>query len=300
MLALLTLLAALDATPPGASSAPSPSPPASLPETIDDHTYHLYRPANLPAGQAVPLVVMLHGYLGSADQAEDDFHWDALADKNGFEVVYPDGNDGSWNAQDCCGKAAIDDLDDVAFFNDLIAMLAKPPAPAIDRQRLYVAGYSNGAMFAYRLACESKVPIAAIGAVAGVMNRSCPKPQNRPSIVAIHGLADELVRYNGGNDFPGNGTVPKTIAAWRTADGCAKPSTKKTGSVTTEIATCSGGRNVELISIAGARHQWPGGRWTAAEARYVRETYGLPLDKPSDALDATATIWSFFAAHPLP
>jgi polyhydroxybutyrate depolymerase len=56
--------------------------------------------------------------------------------------------------------------------------------------------------------------------------------------------------------------------------------------VTTSIAACLDGRTVELITIAGAGHQWPGG--------VPRADMG---DRPSTALNATQVIWEFFAKH---
>jgi polyhydroxybutyrate depolymerase len=44
---------------------------------------------------------------------------------------------------------------------------------------------------------------------------------------------------------------------------------------------------VELITIAGGRHQWPGGT-----------TFLERTSQTSHALNATQTIWQFFAAHP--
>jgi polyhydroxybutyrate depolymerase len=79
--------------------------------------------------------------------------------------------------------------------------------------------------------------------------------------------------------------------AWH-VDGCSDPTTRVDGVVTTSAATCPGGREVELITIDGAGHQWPG-----APQRPVREEL-LGMDPPSTALDATDTIWQFFAAHP--
>jgi polyhydroxybutyrate depolymerase len=61
--------------------------------------------------------------------------------------------------------------------------------------------------------------------------------------------------------------------------------------VTTSVAGCPAGRAVELITIAGAGHQWPG----AAPSRLAQRL--LQTDPPSTALDATAVIWRFFAAH---
>jgi polyhydroxybutyrate depolymerase len=57
--------------------------------------------------------------------------------------------------------------------------------------------------------------------------------------------------------------------------------------VTTSIAACQAGRTVELITIAGAGHQWPGGATDP----------GIGGDPPSTALNATQVIWEFFAKH---
>jgi polyhydroxybutyrate depolymerase len=52
------------------------------------------------------------------------------------------------------------------------------------------------------------------------------------------------------------------------------------------------GRTVELITIAGAGHQWPGATPDPLAQRL------LHADPPSTALNATQVIWQFFAAHP--
>jgi len=57
--------------------------------------------------------------------------------------------------------------------------------------------------------------------------------------------------------------------------------------------TAPGGRAVELITIAGAGHQWPG----AVPSPLVQRLLGT--DPPSSALNATQVIWAFFAAHAL-
>jgi polyhydroxybutyrate depolymerase len=64
--------------------------------------------------------------------------------------------------------------------------------------------------------------------------------------------------------------------------------------VTTSTARCPAGRTVELITIAGAGHQWPGSVPDPLAQRL------LGLDPPSTALNATQVIWRFFAAHPRP
>ena len=81
---------------------------------------------------------------------------------------------------------------------------------------------------------------------------------------------------------------------WRQADRCAPAADTTSGVLTTSTASCADGRAVVLITVTGAGHQWPGGTGRNVVQR------ALGLEAPSDALDATDTIWNFFAAHPAP
>jgi polyhydroxybutyrate depolymerase len=174
---------------------------------------------------------------------------------------------------------------------------------ALDPSRIYVAGISNGGMLAYRLACDTAI-FAAVVAVSTTMLGDCPAPEPI-SVLHIHGTADETVPYAGGPgrwDGAGREGVPATVDGpavpdlarrWRQIDRCAAPQTSTEATVTTETASCPGGRAVTLITIAGAGHQWPGSRQRAAGRL-------LGLDPPATELDATATGWQFFASHPRP
>jgi polyhydroxybutyrate depolymerase len=87
--------------------------------------------------------------------------------------------------------------------------------------------------------------------------------------------------------------VPDVIDMWRHVDGCPAPTSSTHGAVTTSTVDCPSGRAVELITITGAGHQWPG-----SDAGVVQEVLGL--DPPSTDIDATQTIVAFFAAHARP
>nr|BFE59264.1 PHB depolymerase family esterase [Dactylosporangium thailandense] len=264
-------------------------------------TYRLYRPANLSMSKPVPLVVMLHGALGDGVQAEMAYGWNAEADRKGFVVAYPDGLLRSWVVSgDCCGPSVHGGVDDVAFIKDVVAAVSKDLP--IDPARTYATGISNGGMLAYRLACDSTT-FAAIGVVAGKLLGDCPSPAPI-SVIHVHGTGDDIVPYDGkpgkmNNDGVGlipvkidGGSVPDQIAGWRKTERCSAPQAHTSGSVTTSLARCPDGRDVELITIAGAGHQWPGGTPMPA----VEKLLGLP--PPSTALNATDTIWQFFSSHP--
>ena len=250
--------------------------------------YRLYRPADLD--RSPTLVVMLHGGGGSARQAERAYGWDDVADREGVLVAYPDGVGRTWNAGGgCCGQAARDDVDDVGFLLALIDELVT--ADDVDPARTYVTGMSNGAMLSYALACSTGV-VAAIAPVAGTMLADCPSP-GPVSVLHIHGSADDNVRFDGGLgagagriDGP---PVPSVIEQWRAVDGCTPPTVTTVGAVQNSVSYCAEGREVQLTTVEGAGHQWPG-------SDVVRDS----ADPPSAQLDATETIWRFFEANPRP
>ncbi|HEU5001701.1 MAG TPA: PHB depolymerase family esterase [Actinomycetota bacterium] len=257
--------------------------------------YRLYRPRGLSRGNRVPLVMVLHGGFGSGAQAEYAYRWNDLADVHGFVLCYPDGLGHSWNAGTCCGPAVREGVDDVAF---LAAVLEEAGATeGVDPRRVYAAGISNGAMMAYRLGCDLPGRLAAIGSVAGTMVCECRRPAPI-SVLAIHGLEDANLPFGGGIGAKAFEPTPRppvlsVMDVWRQAGRCGPPRVIEAPPVRTESWSGPNGIEVRLTTIAGAGHQWPGGRPPAP-----RVARALRLDPPSPALDATAVLWDFFAAHP--
>ena len=248
-----------------------------------ERTFRLHIPGQLSVDPA--LVVMMHGGVGSAMQAERAYGWNDQADAAGFVVAYPDGVNRTWNAGGCCGGAEREDVDDVAFIAALVDELRDEFGVPSDRT--FATGMSNGAMMTYRLACETDL-FAAIAPVAGTIVTSCDAPVPA-SVLHIHGLDDSQVRMDG---EPGDGIgdvdgmpIADAVDVWRVAGACAEPVVTEEPPVTTAASACADDRRVVLVTVAGAGHQWPGS--VAREGA---------ADQPSDALDATAVIWEFFDA----
>src|SRR4029078_12006842 len=85
----------------------------------------------------------LHGAGGSGKQQQGLSGFSALADKEKFLAIFPDGIDGYWNADDqCCGTAGKEKVDDVGFLKAIMAKLSAESC--IDAKRIYVSGFSNG------------------------------------------------------------------------------------------------------------------------------------------------------------
>jgi polyhydroxybutyrate depolymerase len=235
-----------------------------------DRSYRLYKPAGVPA--SAPLVVMMHGASGSARQAERDYNWDGLADAGRFVVAYPDGLGRTWNVdgETCCGRSGREGVDDVGFIGAAVADIVKNLG--INPAKVYATGMSNGGIMSYTLACTTEI-FAAIGPVAGTQLNPCPRPHPM-SVMHIHGTADQLVPYGGGQGYSViNGpAVPDVNAFWRNIDRCGAPSATTDGPVTTSAAGCAANRGVVLITVDQGGHAWPD--------------------------FATHELWEFFAAHP--
>lgn len=287
------------ATPAAPSVQPANRPPhgesrASL--EIDGRTreWRLYVPRSLAQIGEVPLVVGLHGGLGSGAQFAADGFFDSQAERGGFIAVYPDGisrrliDARTWNAGGCCGTAMNEGVDDVAFIAALVERLASELP--IDRDQVYATGHSNGAMMAQRLACDRADLFAAIAVYAGPLQTSCA-PSEPISVLNIHGDADQNILIGGGNgpravtntDYT---SLAETAATWVALNGCGTQlPVSVTGAVTTSIWTdCADGVVVETQVVAGASHAWPGGAPTGP----------LRAD-PSPDLDASSAIWDFLS-----
>jgi polyhydroxybutyrate depolymerase len=235
-----------------------------------ERSYRLYTPAGLPA--SAPLVVMLHGFSGSGVQAERDYGWDGLAESGKFVVAYPDGLGRAWNVngEGCCGRPGREGVDDVAFITAVVGDIAKNLG--INPAKVYATGMSNGGIMSYTLACTTDI-FSAIGPVAGIQLNPCQSP-HPTSVIHIHGTADRLVPYGGGQGFSviNGASVLQVDAFWRNVDQCGAPAVTTSGPLTTSSAGCAEGRQVALITIDQGVHEWP------------------PF--------ATRALWEFFAAHP--
>jgi polyhydroxybutyrate depolymerase len=272
-------------------------------------TFRLYVPRSLPRHEPVPLLVALHGGFGSGAQFEANSGFDQLADAHHFIVVYPDGtpirphgalaNARVWNGGRCCGPAARQQIDDVAFISQLIDRVAQHHD--IDHHRVYAAGHSNGAIMSYRLACELSDKLVAIGVQAGSLEVDQCEPSHPVSVLHIHGRADRAIPIGGGRGGGLAGIAfrpPRdAVTTFAHVDGCPDSSSTAVAPDNADVSIetwqpCQRGTAVQFVTVAGASHAWMG----HPSGRAGRALTGPPYMK----FDSSAAIWSFLAAHPRP
>jgi polyhydroxybutyrate depolymerase len=243
-------------------------------------SYLLHIPGNTPSGEW-PLVVVLHGAFSTAKEMEQQSGFSRVADQQGFCVAYPNGIGlfgklQHWNAGHCCGKAAKGGVDDVGFINSVIdnATAACP----IDPSRIYLVGYSNGGMMAYRYAEEQADRLAAVAVFAGAINSTVedepgtwtpPKPSRPLPMLIMHGMSDDVVPVHGGRSpAKANGrnyaSLERAREFWETNN--------------------AGRAEVRVELLENWGHMWPGPWFTERED--VPETMR--------GYDGAQEIWDFF------
>lgn len=309
---LCALLLAALACGKTAVTPPSPSPEtttkttaASPPVGDSEHTltvgglersYVLHLPPGYDPSRPAPLVLAFHGITLDAYEMMRISGLNAQSNAAGFIVVYPNayGEQRSWNGGHCCGEAARDNVDDVGFVRALIEEL--DTYLNLDRARIYAAGFSNGAILTYRLGCEMAGQFAAIAPVSATQARedmqAC-QPSRPLPVIHFHGTDDEPNPYNGGVTPGGVQFISAAdqIAFWVSANGCpAQAQQTVAGSIVHDVyAPCRGGAAVELYTVAGGKHAWPGG-----------EAVSPRMGEPTMEISAAALMWEFFLAHPMP
>jgi polyhydroxybutyrate depolymerase len=305
--------AAATATTTAASVAPAPSPGCGTAATagttnLDQNqgghqrTAVVHVPTGYRLSSPIPLVLNMHGSQSTAVEQEAFSGMDATADQDTFIVVYPQGGipSGSgfeWNvpAEPLFGGRAVPagSPDDVAYLEGLVTTLEQ--RYCIDQHRVYATGFSGGARMASQLGCDASGMIAAIAPVSGLRLPS-PCPSTRPvPVVAFHGTADPVDPYNGNGQNYWTYGVPVAAQRWSAHNGCATTPTvtQPAGGVRlTSYGNCRGGAAVELYTITGEGHEWPGGPRLPKSLTRV-------LGPQSSAVDASAVMWAFFLAHPL-
>ena len=298
--ALGAIALALGASAPTAAQSPPPSEAGtlqSLQVAGEARRYYLHVPPTWHRDHPAPLILVFHAGGGRAIDIAPHTGFSRLADRDGFIVAYPQGLNGRWN--DGRGFATATH-DDVAFVRALLDTLGRELN--VDPRRVYATGISNGAMFAYRLACDLPGTFAGVAPVAGAMPAELAPgcAATAPtSVIAFQGTTDPLMPYLGG----GVGqrrvlSAERSVGFWATAAGCTGPTSSDdavdrvrdgTRVRHAAFAGCREGRGVELYTIEGGGHTWPGG-----------PTAGARVGRVSREIDATDLIWEFFARHARP
>ena len=265
---------------------------ASITHDGIERDYILYVPEIYDGSTAAPLVLNFHGFGSSASQQMFYGDFRDIADTEGFLLVHPEGTTFIGNQFWNVGFPGLSsNIDDVGFTEALIDELAT--LYAIDLDRVYATGMSNGGFMSFLLACQLSEKIAAVASVTGSMTQDtfddC-NAQHPTPVLQIHGTEDDVVLYNENNlSLP----IPDVISYWVDHNNCETTPTTTTlpdvdvsdGS-TIEYSVYEDGDNgitTEHMKVIGGGHTWPGS---------ILNSAGTNQD-----IDASMEIWLFFSRY---
>lgn len=221
-------------------------------------TYRAVAPSQ-PIGR-LPVLIVLHGRGQSGQTAANQTGFLGLARQGRAVLLFPDGQQRSWNAgHGCCGAAGTAGTPDVPFVAAAVAdALRRWP---VDVQRVYLIGYSNGGKLAYSTVCAHPKLFAAVATYGAVPLVPCAAASAPVPFLLAAGTADQILPFYGkpGGHPPLPG-VPQALSWLRGQDGCTNR--KLTGrdgpAVVQRWADCAGGAEVESVIYPGRGHAWPG------------------------------------------
>lgn len=257
----------------GADTDGGSAPPWDDGDTLggDDRPAEVKLPDDYTTAQQWPMVILLHGYTASASIQDAYFRLSSRRTDRGFIAVLPDGTvdnsgDRFWNATEACCDFYSSGVDDVAYLGGLIDEAKE--RLAVDPQRVYLIGHSNGGFMSYRLACDIGSKITAIASLAGSSfgdAADCAE-DGSVSVLQIHADADATVLYEGGSFFgeayPGARELAERWAGRNSCDADPQAATSIdldtaiAGDETTveRWAGCQSDTSVELWTIEGGGH----------------------------------------------
>jgi polyhydroxybutyrate depolymerase len=270
----------------------------SIPHDGGYRTYLVHLPTSYDGSEELPMVIAMHGGFGNAYNMQNMSQLSVKANQENFIVVYPEGvaggalNISAWNAGWCCGYASNANIDDVGFIDALIDSLSEDLA--IDLNRVYATGMSNGGFMSYRLACELSHKIAAIAPVSASMAMTSCSPNLPVPVIGFHSYLDTNVPYDGGQGDGAsnhhNSPQDSVMNAWSALNNCQNENDTLIQNndylhVRWDECDCQSAIHYYITEDGG--HSWHGGQST------------IIGDDPSTVINANDLMWEFFSNYSL-
>ena len=279
-------------------SGESPTQEYSVKERCERYTmknqglereYYLYRPEGLKAG--APLVIVLHGYGGSALKGKKAMM--DIADRNGFAVCYPQGikdpkGKPGWNVRYPSQEGM--KTDDVKFLIALSKELQK--RFDLSPKNTFLTGMSNGGDIIYLIAKRAPKAFKAMASIAGLqfnwMETEYSYKHPLP-FMEVHGTQDHTSEWLGDPENKGGWgayiPVPAAVSRIIAVNGC-------TEEYVTELPRREGRNQVTLYQFKAGRPAVKGGRPTEV---WLYKVEGGDHSWSDKDMDTCFEIWRFFS-----
>jgi polyhydroxybutyrate depolymerase len=278
--------------------------------------FEVYIPRTAPVtGSRRPVVFMFHGTGGDGERFLRISGWREQADATGLIAVFPTGlryrvkesgrlktkfNDGTLRRDvelDERPNGYPEDApwpaNDVGFVDAIGADLgAQLP---IDRRRLYITGFSNGADFTRRLAMERSTVFGAAAMVAEGLHRPREIERPIPMYLAVGSVDQHIPEVTGLDELPLN---PLELLAVPFVETNVESHLRTLGLDPADFGSIREAHSTSL--------RWPA-TGTGADGALFRFAVleGLHHNYPNEhnnpaGFEAAPEFWRFFEDHPLP
>jgi polyhydroxybutyrate depolymerase len=253
-----------------------------------------YAPRGLDPNTPVPLLIVPHGTNMSGQGMFDITQYAAIADREKFVAIFPDGIDGPgsfapWNVgSGVCGLGAfvVGAGNDQAFVDAMIAFAEQDQC--IDSRHIFMTGFSMGGYFSHETACVSS-KIAAIAPHSGGTHDLSRCPAKPKPAILFHFTSDSLIGYECGSaardqlvkrngcSASGPELVPVKGGKCEYYKGCSAG----------QVALCSFDPPASADDGLPSGHGWSGGSKAGAES----------FGAISTTESASELGWAFFKKH---
>ena len=255
-----------------------------------------YAPEALDPALPAPVVIVAHGYTMSADMMFDITEFSALADQEGFVVLYPNGQPnsfGPWNvgSPDCSSTLGLLPLatgDDQAFVDAMLQFVESDRC--VDHDHVFMTGFSMGGYFSNEVGCQ-RSDIRAIAPHSGGSHDLSICPGTLKPVLLMHFENDALIPFN-------CGTAARD--RWVQRNGCQVENPEirpAAGGQCEYYRGCQAGGQVTMCSFtsptdAQQRETFPGHAWSGGSKAGAGAPFAVP-----ETESATLLVWDFFEQY---
>lgn len=233
---------------------------------VGQRQYAIHLPGTYNGVTKIPAIIAFHGRTSNPFFFEVNSQLSRVAAREGFAMLYP-----SWDA-------SVMGEDDVIFTKDIVIDVTRKYA--IDANRIYLLGFSNGALMTQRLITEEPGMFRAAAMISGfVKEEEIPQKQATPTpipVMLMYGEKDKTVPYT---------SFSESMRYWTIRNGCAlspEQLEKNDQFVYYRYTFCMENATVQAYVIKDRGHIWPNSLLDK-----IRNPF-------SDTLPATETVINFF------
>jgi len=226
---------------------------------------------NKDDNNSLPLVLLLPGYANTAEAFRQTIAFEKEANARGYAAVYVTGaKNQKSNRGGIAWNSGIEEEgnNDVDFLIALTKYLQKEYN--FDKEKTFVAGFSNGAFMNHRLAMEASDIFKACVSVAGKMPAKIWEEKNKKNTVGffqITGEKDDVVpkQSDGSYKFSKDPAIEEVIDYWASSNKLNNFSTEEIGQGSTLTKWKADKKNINTevwhLFVKGGHHGWPNERF---------------------------------------